>query len=360
MPSFRHLARALPAILFLAPLAGGEAGLDALQDAGRWKELRPKVEAWYRQKPEDPYAMIWMSKVKAAFGDTRGALDLARKAAALKPADALVQAQLGAAAGQAAGEADGMMAQFSLAREMKKALEIALAGNPGDSDSAQYLIQYYLMAPGIAGGSVAKAKEVAQHLGQVKPLDGLLRRSEIALHEKDLEGAKALVQQALARDGASYEANLAMANVWLAQKPQALDPALACCRKALEAKPTGVLAHAEIAGILADQGKWAELDAALAQARKAVPSNLWPAYAAGKEILVDNKGPERAEPLFRAYLGQEPEGGAPDLAAAHWRLGQVYDKLGRKEEAIREFEAALRLKPGFKAAAKDLERLRKG
>jgi tetratricopeptide (TPR) repeat protein len=54
---------------------------------------------------------------------------------------------------------------------------------------------------------------------------------------------------------------------------------------------------------------------------------------------------------------QEPEGNTPHLAAAHWRLALVLEKEGRKADAIAELQTAVKLKPDFEDARKDLKRL---
>ncbi len=54
----------------------------------------------------------------------------------------------------------------------------------------------------------------------------------------------------------------------------------------------------------------------------------------------------------------EPEPGAPMLAGPHWSLAVVLEKLDRKPEAIRELQEALRLKPDFEQAKRDLKRLK--
>ena len=146
----------------------------------------------------------------------------------------------------------------------------------------------------------------------------------------------------------------------LSLKPQALDAALGCYRQALATRPEGITAHAQIAAILAEQGKWAEFEEALAQARRACPENLFPYYAAGTNLIAEGKHLDRAEPLLRVYLGQAPEGNMPDHAAVHWQLGLLFEKLGRKPDAVKELELAVRLRPKFLQAQKDLERLRKG
>jgi predicted TPR repeat methyltransferase len=54
----------------------------------------------------------------------------------------------------------------------------------------------------------------------------------------------------------------------------------------------------------------------------------------------------------------EPEAGEPPWAGAHWRLGQVLEKEGKKSDAIAEMEEALRLQPDLKPAKEDLNRLK--
>lgn len=350
----------LPLCLAVPALLAQETSLEALREAGQWKQLRSRVEGWYRAKPQDPYAMLWMSKVKMAFNDLQGGLELARQAAAMRPTDPQFQAQLGMAAGQTAGSTEGMMKQMSLAREMKKALEASLAAQFDNEECIPYLIQFYLQAPGLVGGGVGKAKDLAAKVEAIKPVRGLLLRADIAFHDKDLEGAKGCIQAALAKEPGSYEAQLYLAQYHLSQKPQALDAAASCYRAAIARKPKAVSPYAQLAAILAEQGKWADLEAVLAQARQAVPNNLLPYYSAGRNLIVENRSLDHAEGLLKTYLSQEPEGASPDHAAATWRLGQLYDKLGRKADAQKAFQEALRLRPEFPQAKKDLERLAKG
>lgn len=66
----------------------------------------------------------------------------------------------------------------------------------------------------------------------------------------------------------------------------------------------------------------------------------------------------RGDRYLRHYGEQEPEPTAPKLSRAHWKLGQILEKQGRKPDAIAEYQAATRLEPGFEPAQKDLKRLR--
>jgi tetratricopeptide (TPR) repeat protein len=115
-----------------------------------------------------------------------------------------------------------------------------------------------------------------------------------------------------------------------------------------------------VLGILYAAGeRWQDLDTAMARAEKNVPEDYGPHYQAGKVLLFSGKDLPRAERYFRKYLTMEPEGGEPNHAAAHWRLGLVLEKEGKKPEAIAEMQEAVRAEPDFKAAKEDLRRLKK-
>jgi tetratricopeptide (TPR) repeat protein len=54
--------------------------------------------------------------------------------------------------------------------------------------------------------------------------------------------------------------------------------------------------------------------------------------------------PEAVQALER-YLAYEPHEGDPPRSSARYRLGLVYERMGEREKAKREFETSLRLEP---------------
>ena len=68
----------------------------------------------------------------------------------------------------------------------------------------------------------------------------------------------------------------------------------------------------------------------------------------------------RAEKFLRHYMEQDVEGRQPTHAEARWLLATLYEKEGRRDEAVRELQTALKLQPDFEAAKKDLKRLSRG
>ena len=127
----------------------------------------------------------------------------------------------------------------------------------------------------------------------------------------------------------------------------------------MEANPTAIKASATLAAILAEQGKWGELETTLTKAKQHCPDNLLPYFHVAYELLSE-KQLDKVEPYLRTYLSQDPEGFAPDRASAHALLGQLFEKQGRRPEAIKAYEQALSLRPNFASAKKELARLKNG
>jgi len=355
------MSRFLPLLLtFCTVLSAQDPDLESLRKDGHWKQIRTRIAGWVVSKPQDPYALLWSSRVKGAFHDEEGALVLARKAAELKSDDPDIQSNLAVWASETAQRTDGTVKQFALAREMKKAGERALALRPAHPEASERMLVYYLQAPGFIGGGMDKARALAEQVGKVDAARGLFFQAQIALDRKDKAGATTLLGQALAKDPKCFDALMALARLPLSDTPRDLDKSLDSFRRAVAVRPNSARAHAQIAKILAEQGKWPELEAELAEAKRQSPENLAPWYVAGFNLIAVKKHLDHADPLLRAYLAQPSEGHAATHADVHWQLGKLKELLGRPQEALPEYEQALKLKPGHKQATEALAKLKKG
>jgi tetratricopeptide (TPR) repeat protein len=99
-------------------------------------------------------------------------------------------------------------------------------------------------------------------------------------------------------------------------------------QKAIGADPARGLGYGILAQAKVWDEKWDELDHVLAQAEKETPDDFIYYYRAGRALLISGKDNARAERYFRKYLSQEPEGGGPTLASAHWQLGLALEQTG--------------------------------
>ncbi len=347
-------------LLALVPLAGPGAARAAeapdLMERGRWKEARALLVPRVAAHPDDAEAAWLMSRVLDAFRDVPGALKLAEHAVALDGKDARYHEQLAMVVGESAQRANPLK-QLGLAHRFRKEAEAAVALDPRRFEAQDGLLEFFLMAPGIAGGSKDKARDKAEEIAKLDPLKGAYARARIALANHDSTGALAQYHKAVEFAPGDYGARITLAGACAAH-----NDAAGAEREALEARRIDagrVGAYVVLAAVRARQQRWAELDSTLAEAERNVPGNLAAHYQAARILVADRHEPAQAELLLRRYLTVEPEGGNPPWSGAHWRLGQALELEGRKPEAIAEVELAVRQRPDFEDAKKDLKRMKK-
>ncbi len=340
-----------------SPVPASDPAPETLIRAGHWKRARALVEQRYQANPGDARSAYLLSEVKSTFGDLDAALDLAEKAVAADGKNADYHFQLATVCGQKAEKAS-LFSKPGWAHRFKEEAEKAAALDPRSLDPRFALMEFYLQAPRLMGGSRQKASTMAEEIGRIDPACGYLAQARLAQQDKDALLEEAAFLKALAAAPHDYEVLVSVAGFYNRDTQRKYGKAEKYSREAAKVDPSRAGAYRSLAFALAAEERWAELDAALAEAEKNVPDDLSPYYQAGRALLYPAKDLPRAERYFRKYLGQEPEGEAPTLAHAHWRLGRVLEKEGRKPEAVSEIEAALRTAPDLGEAKKDLKRLK--
>ena len=83
----------------------------------------------------------------------------------------------------------------SYAKDSKNAFLTAVELDPSNVQNQRGLMQYYLNAPSIVGGSVKKAKQVASKIMELDKLRGTMSLFSIAREEKDDEQVAVLIKQ---------------------------------------------------------------------------------------------------------------------------------------------------------------------
>jgi tetratricopeptide (TPR) repeat protein len=249
---------------------------------------------------------------------------------------------------------------MGLAKRFKQETERAIALDPNNLDARFALMEFYWEAPGIMGGDKKKSYALADEIARLNAVRGYFAQAELANKEKskDLARFESLYLKAVEADPRSYNARVSLASLYLGDATKKYDLAEKHLREAVKIDPGRSGAYAVLVQAYIYQQRWKELEAALAEAERAAPDDFNYYYQAGRVLLVTGQDLPRAERYFRKYLTQEPEGGAPRHAAAHWRLGLVLEKSGRKPEAVSELETATRLEPDFEPAKKDLKRMK--
>jgi tetratricopeptide (TPR) repeat protein len=314
-----------------------------LIDAGHYKRLAVYLGSHNGSDAETLYLQATLKEVQ---GDLDAAEKLAERAVAADPKQAQYHYRLSSIVGQKAQKA-GVLRQVGLGRSFKKECEAALALNPNHIEALKNMMQFHLHAPGIIGGDKAKANAIADQLLKLDPVEGFQAQIEIARAEKQDANVDGIVRKVLEMRTETFQAHMMVGNYLVAQKKY--DEAERHAREAIRIHPDRAVPHSLLAAMLVRQDKWSDLDAALGQAEKDVPDNLYPLYRAGNALLDRKVDLARAERYFRKYLSQDAEFRMPSHSVAHWRLGLVLEQQGRKPEALAEYQTAIKLDPNSPA-----------
>ena len=183
-------------------------------------------------------------------------------------------------------------------------------------------MQFYLEAPGIMGGNKDKAKEQAE---AIKKYD-------------KFRGYRLLA--------------------WFYEKDEQYDQAENIYKAAIAEFPDSSSVRMRLGFFYQRRKKFAEAFDAFEDIIKMNPYHMQAVYQIGRTAVFSGQNLDRAEECFKLYLQHEPDENSPSLAATHWRLGMVYEQMGRKALARKEYEAALKLDPHFKEAKKALKKLK--
>lgn len=234
----------------------------------------------------------------------------------IEPQSSRYHQWLGLVYSASAGSA-GVFKAASLAKKARAELEKAVELDGRSLEARAALLQYYLMAPGIAGGSLAKAREQALAMTELDRYQGLLAQGGVAEREKDDTRAEELYRAAIAVAPDQGTAYNSLGYVLLREKRRG--EAIAAFRTYAEVAPADPNARDSLGeGLLAD-GK---VDESVAEYRKAL--ELDPDFASSYLGLAQGYQRKQAwgeaRKALERYLELRPEGRQAD---------EVRDQLAR-------------------------------
>jgi tetratricopeptide (TPR) repeat protein len=333
--------RVIPLFLIVQGCLAWAPTAEELIEAGHWKRARALVERRLREAPDDANAVFLWSQILNAFGDRVSPPSLAERAIRLDGTVARYHRQLAEAYGVMALKAN-LLHQLLLARKFRKEIDTALKLDPRDVQAQRDLLEFFLLAPGIAGGDPKRAEVAARQIATIDAPDGFLAWARIAEFRKDRAQTERMLRQAAEARPPSYKARVALARFYLdGGRDEAAAEAQA--RSALGLDGGRTAAYCILAAVYAGQARWGALETTLSAAVSAVSDDAAPFYCAAQRLLADHREPGRAEGYLRLYLAQEPEGDEPTASQAHWQLGLALHAQAQRAAAIREWKAAVRL-----------------
>jgi tetratricopeptide (TPR) repeat protein len=336
---------------------------------GHWKRAREAAEAHYRTHPNDARDAYLLARVRRAFESFSQEVTFAEMAVRLDPKTSAYHRELGLAYLHQV-ENSSMLKAIGLMRRCRTELDAALAIAPNDPDNLFEKMDFLLQAPAVAGGDKKKAVEVANELLKIDPARGYLALARTAWKQKEFGKLEGLYRKATEVSPQSYEAQVALAGLYLgnpvvpddssSRSRANLGMAEQHARAALDLNADRIDAYRILVDALVSQKRFDDTGRTLTRSEEAVPDDLSPYVTVARAMLRQGVEFAKAETYLRKYLTQtkEPEPGAPLLAGVHRSLAMLYEKEGRQAEARGELETALRLKPDFEAARRDLKRLK--
>jgi len=223
---------------------------------------------------------------------------------------------LGRAQGQKASRASFMTA-FSLAKRTRAEFEEAVLLNPKNAEALSDLGDFYRQAPGVVGGGVDKAQQVAEKLDKISAARAAVLRGQIAEQQKDYAGAEEQYKKAVAADPRPAGEWVSLASFYARRKQ---------------------LTEMETA-----------IHSAVSAAQKDKHSSVPLFDAAG--LLTENKrDPQLAATLLEQYLASATKSEEAPAFVAHLRLARLKLQLGDSAGAAKERAAALALAHDYKPA----------
>lgn len=302
----------LAALLLVAPVVAG-ADIDAWLKAGDAR-AGAAIAREVAARPGDPGPRIWHIRWLLQQGRIADAVDAAEQAQARWPRDPAVRFWQARALGDAVREA-GMLGRARLAGRMRDALQAAIALDANQHEARLMLMEYYLQAPAIVGGSESAARREAAELARRDPPRGHYARARLLEHE--------------------------------GQAAQAVSAYLAA--HAARPDDDGLRMAAGVA--LQTAGRWHEARGHFRAWVEDDPAARAAWYQLGRIDVVSGAQTDEGERAFRTFLALPPAPGQPEPKHGWFRLGQWLAARGRKDEARDAFGQALRLDPAFEDAA---------
>lgn len=289
-----------------------------LFESRKYTEAKKILEAVDDDNKEYAEAQYYLGRIAYYEDKYEDALDYFEEAVEENDKVADYHNWLGNTYGTIAKDANPLR-QGMLAPKMKSAWESAIALDAKNIEARKSLIEYYTQAPGFMGGSYEKAHEVAKQIKRLDLAEGHLAAGRIyAREEKFAEAEKEFV--------AMTKANPDYAN--------------------------------GLANFYVNQKQYDKAFVVYEELQKKNPTSMTTIYQLGRVSAISGQRLDKGEECLKKYLAYQPNRNEPSHAGAHMRLGNIYEKKGKKQEAKKAYETSLKLDPTMKEAKEGLERVK--
>ena len=319
-------------ILLLASAAVAAASVkqDADLEAGRrayeasdYAKAIQALEAAAAKDPQNGDVHLLLAKSFLELREHDAAIKSAEKAVSLDPQNSIYHEWLGRVYGEKADHASWFSA-ISLAKKTRKEFETAVQLDGRNFSARQALIEFDCSAPGLVGGGEEKALPQIKQLAEMDAAEGHYAAGNCRRQKKDFATADQEFMKALESDPKSAELIFDIGDYAVKRN-----------------QPDRLLA-------VADAGE------------QVAPNDPRGHFYRAVALVLKKENPAEAERLLRTYAQKAPtRTGYPRPPAAHAWLGQLFENENKPEDAVKEYETALKLDPKNKMAQEALKRFKK-
>jgi tetratricopeptide (TPR) repeat protein len=294
-----------------------QKGID-LYEAEKYEKAQEILQPLAEENAEAAY---YLGRCSLNQDDIDEALKWLEKAVELDDSQSKYYLLLGDIYGRKASNA-GIFKAPGYAKKVKKNFLKAVELDPDNLQARFALMQYYLQAPGIVGGSTEKAAEQAEEIKKRDKAWGHQAYALVYQDREDYEAAEKEFLEAIEEDPENLEMQYALGYFY--QRREKYNDAFAVFENILKSHPDEINAL----------------------------------YQIGRTGALSGLKSDRAVACLQNYLLLEPGERNPSLDWAHYRLGMIFMKSGITDSARVHFQAALELNPDHKEAKKALKKLK--
>lgn len=349
----------IPTLLFSTPQPSDSSEAVskaiALFESKKANEARSFFLAEWETNPESDIAAYYLGRIAFDHGETDDAIDWLQKAVDLNEGNANYHMWLGRAVGIKAQHASIFKKPF-LAKRTKKHFDQAGALAPDNVEARFELVRYYVLAPGIMGGSSEKAFAEAEEIRKRNSEEGYMAFGFIyEKDQKDISKAIENYEAGIAENPLSGKLHFALGRLYT-QQGEAVK-ALETCRKVIDTIPDqAVHAYYWMGAIHLGQKEYEKAFANFANVLRLDSTNIGVYYQIGKAAAESGKNLDRGESCLKRFMNHESLD-AKSLAWSHFRLGTIYEWKKEPDRARQEYHAALAIDGDHKESKKALKNL---
>jgi tetratricopeptide (TPR) repeat protein len=295
--------------------AGSLAVANADLQAGKADEAASLLKQALQSDPNDAEANNLLCRVEYATQHFDQAAGHCEKAVSLSQQNARYHLWLARVIGERASRA-AFMSAFSLAKKSREQFEDAVKFDPRDAEALSDLGEFYKEAPGVVGGGMDKAEEIAKKLDAVDVSRAHQLRAEMAEKQKDLVTAERELKAACTGSRAAAQ--------WM-----------------------------QLASFYRRQERWPEMEAAVKSGEAAAAHDRHAAAAffnGGSVLARANRQPQEAIKLYERYIDSADKTEEAPAFDVLTRLAKLRMQTGDQAGAQRDRAAALALAHDYKPA----------